>query len=163
MNEDSETAILAGGCYWIMQQLLRSRAGVTSTRVGWIGGENENPSEADNQGHAEAVKVTFDPHRLSFRELLEYFFLIHRPDLGEDAAGSMYRSEIFFLSEEQRLIAEETVRDAAASGQWPRIATRVSKAGRFLEEDPAEQDYLQRFPVGCPAPFPRQAKLAKAS
>jgi peptide-methionine (S)-S-oxide reductase len=164
MSEKAESAVLAGGCFWIMQQLLRDRDGVISTRVGWIGGENENPTQENNVGHAEAVEVTFDPDRLSYRELLEYFFMVHRPDLGEDVVGTGYRSEIFHASEEQRVVAEETIRDVDASGHWPgRVVTRVSEAGRFWEDAPEEQDYLQRFPVSCAAPFPRQGEPATAS
>jgi peptide-methionine (S)-S-oxide reductase len=162
MSENAESAVLAGGCFWVMQQLLRNRDGVISSRVGWIGGENENPTEKNNVGHAEAVEVTFDPDRLSYRELLEYFFMVHRADLGEDVVGTGYRSEIFYASEEQRVVAEETIRDAA--GYWPgKVVTRVSKAGRFWEEPPEQQDYLQRFPVGCPAPFQRRSEPATAS
>jgi peptide methionine sulfoxide reductase MsrA len=114
-------------------------------------------------GHAEAVEVTFDPDRLSYRELLEYFFMVHRADLGEDVVGSGYRSEVFHTSEEQRVVAEETIRDVDASGHWPgKVMTRVSKAGHFWEEAPGQQDYLQRFPLGCRAPFPRQGEPATA-
>lgn len=148
MSENTETAILAGGCYWIMQQLLRARGGVVSTRAGWTGGDSENPSEADSGGHAEAVEVTFDPHHLSYRELLQYFFMVHRPDLGEDVVGTIYRSEIFYLSEKQRVNAEEAIRDVVTSGQWPAVATRVSKASRFWEEAAEEQNYLQRYSTG---------------
>ncbi len=108
MVGDTETAILAGGCFWTMQPLF-DRDGVVSTHVGWIGGENENPTEDDNSGHAESVEVTFDPERISFRELLEWFFSVHRADLGEDLVGSSYRSEIFCASGEQREVAEETL------------------------------------------------------
>jgi len=164
MSENTETAVLAGGCFWIMQQLLRDRDGVISTRVGWIGGENANPTEENNFGHAEAVEVTFDPDRLSYRELIEYFFMVHRPDLGEDVVGTGYRSEIFYASEAQRTVAEQTIRDVDASGHWPgKVVTRVSKAGRFWEEAPRQQDYLRRFPVGCPPPFRRQREPATAS
>ena len=164
MRENAERAVLAGGCFWIMQQLLRDRDGVISTRVGWIGGENENPTLENNVGHAEAVEVTFVPDRLSYRELLEYFFMVHRPDLSEVVVGTGYRSEIFYASEEQRLIAEETIRDVDASGHWPgKVVTRVNAAGRFWEDALEEQDYFQRFPVGCPAPFPRQGAPATAS
>ena len=152
MSENTERAVLAGGCFWIMQQLLRDRDGVISTRVGWIGGENENPTEENNVGHAEAVEVTFDPGRLSYRQLLEYFFMVHRADLGEDVVGAGYRSEIFHVSEEQRVVAEETIRDVDAAGHWPgKVVTRVSEAGRFWEDALEQQDYLQRLPVGCPA------------
>lgn len=163
MSTNVERAILAGGCYWIMQQLLRNREGVISTRVGWIGGENDNPTLKNNVGHVEAVEVTFDPERLSYRALLDYFFMVHRADLGENVVGSGYRSEIFHMSEEQRVVAEETIRDVDASGHWPgKVVTRVSKANRFWEEAPEEQDYLNRFPAGCLAPFPRQGKPATA-
>jgi len=161
MSKNTERAILAGGCFWIMQQLLRNRDGVISTRVGWIGGENENPTEKNNAGHAEAVEVTFDPDRLTYRELLEYFFIVHRPELGEDVVGNGYRSEIFHTSEEQRVVAEEVIRHVEASEG--KIATRVSKAGRFWKEGPEHQDYLQRFQAGSPAPIPRQGQSAKAS
>ena len=105
MTDNAETAVLAGGCFWTMQQLLRDRNGVISTRVGWTGGENDNPTEEDNVGHAEAVEVAFDPERISYRDLLEFFFQVHRPDLGERVVGSCYRSEIFCTSEEQRKVA----------------------------------------------------------
>jgi peptide-methionine (S)-S-oxide reductase len=118
MTDSTETAVLAGGCAWIMQQLLRQPQGVISTRVGWTGGEGDHPTEDDPQGHVEAVEVVFDPARLSYRQLLEYFFQVHRPDLGEAVVGSIYRSEVFYASEEQRRVAEETVADVDASGQW---------------------------------------------
>jgi peptide-methionine (S)-S-oxide reductase len=159
MSDDTETAVLAGGCYWIMQQLLRDRTGVVSTRVGWTGGENDNPTEENNSGHAEAVEVTFDPERISYRELLEFFFQVHRPDLDEDLVGSGYRSEIFYTSEEQRTTAEETIRDVDGSGHWPgKVVTRISEAGTFWEAEAAEQDYFQRYPEGCAPPFPRLAE-----
>lgn len=157
MAEHTERAVLAGGCFWIIQQLLRQCAGVVSTRVGWMGGEGDDPTETDNGGHAEVVEVIFDTDRLSYRGLLEYFFIVHRPDLAEDVVGTIYRSEIFYLDEGQRMAAEETIRDVDASGHWPgRVATRVSKAGRFLVEPQKNQNYLQHFPLGCPArPEPR--------
>jgi peptide-methionine (S)-S-oxide reductase len=161
MSDTTETAILAGGCSWVMQQLLRVPDGVISTRVGWIGGESEDPSEEDPGGHAEAVEVTFDPGRISYRVLLEYFFQVHRPDLDERLVGSIYRSEIFFSGEEQRKVAEETIRDVDASGHWPgRTVTRITEAGPFLEEGLEHQDYLQRYPDGCPPAFPRRGEEA---
>lgn len=150
MSENAESAVLAGGCFWIMQQLLRDRDGVVSKRVGWIGGENEKPTEENNVGHAEAVEVTLDPDRLSCRELLEYFFMAHRPGLGEDVVGTGYRSENFYASEQQRVVAEKTIRDVDASG-------------RFREEPSKGQDCLQRFPVGFPAPFLRRRAPATSS
>jgi peptide-methionine (S)-S-oxide reductase len=142
-----------------MQQLLRDRAGVVSTRVGWTGGENDNPTEENNSGHAEAVEVTFDPERISYRDLLEFFFQVHRPDLDEAVVGSGYRSEIFYTSEEQRTAAEETIRDVDASGHWPgKVVTRISEAGTFWEAEASDQDYFQRYPEGCAPPFPRLAE-----
>jgi peptide-methionine (S)-S-oxide reductase len=156
VSDSTETATLAGGCFWILQQLLRERDGVISTRAGWTGGRNEHPSEYDNDGHAEAVEVVFDPQRLSYRELLEYYFQVHRPDLGEDAVGPGYRSEIFCASPTQRAVAAETIADVDASGHWPGpAATRISDAGRFWEAVAEDQDYLQRYP-DAPSPFPRR-------
>ena len=156
MSDNVETAVLAGGCFWIMQQLLRDRDGVISTRVGWTGGENDNPTEQKNSGHAEAVEVAFDPDRISYRDLLEFFFQVHRPDLGERLVGSGYRSEIFYTSEEQRKVAEETIRDVDASGHWPgKVTTAISEAGHFWEAEAEDQDYFQRYPDGCAHPFPR--------
>jgi methionine-S-sulfoxide reductase len=156
MSDRVETAVLAGGCYWTMQQLLRQRDGVISTRVGWTGGENDNPTEEDNSGHAEAVKVTFDPERLSYRDLLEFFFLVHRPDLDERIVDSGYRSEIFYTSDEQREVAEQMIADVDASGHWPgKVVTKVSETGPFWEAEAGDHDYLQRYPDGCPPPFPR--------
>jgi peptide-methionine (S)-S-oxide reductase len=149
MSDDTETAVLAGGCFWIMQQLLRDRDGVISTRVGWTGGENDNPTEEDNVGHAEAVEVVFDPERLSYRELLELFFQTHRPDLGEDLVGSSYRSEIFYMTDEQRKLAEQTIPDVDASGHWPgKVVTKISEAGPFWAAEAEDQDYFQRYRRG---------------
>ena len=157
MSDNAETAILAGGCAWIMQQLLRHPDGVISTRVGWIGGESDNPTEENPGGHAEAIEVIFDAERISYRDLLEYFFLVHRPDLDERTVGSIYRSEIFYTSDEQRKVAKEAIRDVDASGHWPgKTVTVVSEAGDFLEEKAEDQDYFQRYPDGCAAPFPRR-------
>jgi len=155
MSDRTETAILAGGCFWISQELLRHRDGVLSTRVGYTGGENDNATEHDHPGHAEAVEIVFDPERVSYRGLLEHFFHIHRPDLGPDRVGSDYRSEIFYLSDEQREVAEETIRDVDASGVWPGpVVTEVSQAGPFWEAE-ADNDYLQRYPVSTPGYFAR--------
>jgi peptide-methionine (S)-S-oxide reductase len=164
MGDGTETSFLAGGCAWIMQQLLRRPEGVISTRTGFMGGDNENPTEDDDGGHAEVVEVVFDPERLSYRGLLEVFFLVHRPDLPEEVVGSLYRSEIFCTAPEQRRTAEEMVRDVDASGHWPgRTMTRISEACVFWAMGPEDQDYLQRFPRGCPPPFPRQAAHPEAA
>lgn len=157
VSESAETAVLAGGCFWIMQQLLRGCDGVIATRVGWTGGENDNPTEEDNLGHAEAVEVTFDLERITYRGLLEFFFQVHRADLGESVVGSSYRSEIFYANEEQRRVAEETIRDVDASGHWPgRVVTRISEAGLFWEAETEDQDYFQRYAGACAPPFPRR-------
>jgi peptide-methionine (S)-S-oxide reductase len=159
MSDNSETAVLAGGCAWIMQQLLRHPKGVTATRVGWSGGGGDNPTEENPGGHAEVVEVVFDPERISYRDLLEYFFQVHRPDLGEDVVGSIYRSEVLHTSEEQRQVAEETIRDVDASGHWPgKTVTKISEAGRFWVDPAEDQDYFLRYPNypgGSKPPFPR--------
>jgi peptide-methionine (S)-S-oxide reductase len=156
MGDNAETAVLAGGCFWIMQQLLRHRDGVISTRVGWSGGQNDNPTEENNSGHAEAVEVVFDPDQISYRDLLELFFQVHRPDLGEHLVGSEYRSGIFYATDEQRKVAEETIADVDASGHWPgKVETEIRKAGPFWEAEAKDQDYFQRYPDGCTLPFPR--------
>lgn len=157
MDHGVETAVLAGGCAWIMQQLLRHPDGVVSTRTGFMGGENDDPTEERNIGHAEVVEVVFDPVRLSYRGLLEVFFQAHRADLGEDIVGSQYRSEIFYTSPAQRSVAEEMIRDVDASAHWPgKTVTRISEAGVFWSMGPEDQDYFMRFPRGCKPPFPRQ-------
>ena len=149
MRKDTETAILAGGCFWILQQLLRDREGIISTRVGWIGGENDNPTEENNSGHAEAVEVVFDPERISYRRLLEFFFQMHRPDLGERLVGSSYRSEIFCTTDEQRKVAEETIPAVDASGHWPgKVVTKISEAGPFWEAEAGDQDYFHLDDMG---------------
>lgn len=140
-----------------MQQLLRYPEGVISTRIGFMGGKNENPTEEDNGGHAEVVEVIFDPERLSYRGLLEVFFQVHRPDLAEGVVGSLYRSEIFCTSPEQRTVAEEMIRDVDASGHWlGETVTKISEPEVFWEMGPEDQDYFQRFPHVFKPPFPRQ-------
>jgi peptide-methionine (S)-S-oxide reductase len=147
MEENTETAILAGGCFWPAQELLRHRDGVVSTRVGYTGGDNDHPTAGNHPGHAEAVEVIFDPERTSYRDILEFFFRIHRPDLGEELVGADYRSEIFYTSDEQRQVAEDTI--AGASGFWgAKVATHISEAGQFWEAEAEDQDYLQRYTDG---------------
>ena len=164
MSDDAETAVLAGGCAWIMQQLLRHPEGVISTRTGFMGGENDNPTEEDNIGHAEVVEVVFDPRRLSYRGLLEVFFQAHRADLDEGVVGSQYRSEIFCTTPQQHTVAEELIRDVDASGHWPgKTVTRVSDALVFWEMGLEDQDYFLRFPRGCKPPFPHQEDAAEAA
>jgi peptide-methionine (S)-S-oxide reductase len=144
-----------------MQQLLRHPDGVISTRVGWTGGEGEDPTEESPGGHAEAIEVVFDPERISYRDLLEYYFLVHRPDLDERLVDPIYRSEIFWTSDRQRQLAEEMIRDVDASGHWPgKTVTKISEAGRFWESEAEHQDYLRRYPEGCKPPFPRHGAEA---
>ena len=149
MSENTETAILAGGCFWPAQQLLRHCEGVLSTRVGYTGGENANPTAGHHPGHAEAVEVIFDPGRTSYRDILEFFFQIHRPDLGGELVGADYRSEIFYTSGEQRRVAGDTIAAADAAGIWPgKVVTKLSEAGPFWAAEAEDQDYLQRYSDG---------------
>lgn len=147
-----ETAILAGGCFWGMQELLRHHPGVISTRVGYSGGEVEHATYRHHGDHAEAIEVIFDPDRLSYRELLAFFFQIHDPttrDRQGNDRGRSYRSAIYTLSKEQALEARETIADVEASGLWPGpVVTEVLPAGPFWEAEPEHQDYLQRYPEG---------------
>ena len=154
MSENTETAILAGGCCWITQELMRHCEGVISIRAGWTGGEGDNPTEDEPGGHAEAVELVFDADRVSFRDVLELFFQIHRPDLDERLVGSMYRSEIFYTTDEQRQVAEDTIADVEAAGVWSKVATEISEAGPFLVADAEDQDYFQRYPDSSRFPQP---------
>ena len=155
-----ETAILAGGCFWGMQDLLRNRPGVLSTRVGYSGGDVPNATYRNHGRHAEAVEIVFDPAKLSFRTLLEFFFQIHDPSTpnrqGNDR-GESYRSAIFYTSDEQKRIAEETIADVNASGLWPgKVVTELKPAGPFWQAEPEHQDYLQRIPYGYTCHWVRQ-------
>jgi len=153
MTTTTERAILAGGCFWGAQELLRHKEGVISTRVGYSGDDNHPNATYRNHGdHAEAVEIIFDPARISFRDLLEFFFQIHDPTTknrqGNDV-GRSYRSAIFYTSPEQKAVAEETIKDVDASGLWPgKVVTEVQPAGPFWEAEPEHQDYLQRIPNG---------------
>jgi peptide-methionine (S)-S-oxide reductase len=159
MSDNAETAILAGGYFWGVQELLRHRDGVISSRVGYTGGENDNPTDGNHPGHAEAVEIVFDPERISYRDILEFFFQIHDPttkDRQGKYTGSDYRSEIFYTSDEQRHVAEDTIADVDASGLCPgKVVTEISEAGRFWEAEAEDQDYLQRHPDGYTCHFPR--------
>jgi peptide-methionine (S)-S-oxide reductase len=159
MTDNTETAILAGGCFWGVQELLRHREGVVSTRVGYTGGHNENPTYRNHPGHAEAVEIVFDPDRISYRDILEFFFQIHDPttkDRQGNDFGSDYRSEIFYTSDEQRQVAEDTIADVDASGLWPgKVVTEISEAVPFWVAEAEHQDYLQRYPAGYNCHFPR--------
>jgi peptide-methionine (S)-S-oxide reductase len=154
-----ERAILAGGCFWGVQDLLRLYDGVLRTRVGYTGGTAPNATYRNHAGHAEAVEITFDPDRLSYRQLLEFFFQIHDPTTrnrqGNDI-GTSYRSAIFYTSGKQKRIAEETIADVDASGVWPgKVVTEVVRAGDFWEAEPEHQDYLLRNPDGYTCHFVR--------
>jgi len=159
MAATTERAILAGGCFWGMQQLVRRLPGVVSTRVGYSGGDVKNATYHNHGTHAEAIEITFDPTQTSFRELLEFFFQIHDPTTpnrqGNDR-GTSYRSAIFYTSEEQRRVAEHTIADVEASGLWPgKVVTELSPAGDFWEAEPEHQDYLERYPSGYTCHFVR--------
>ena len=159
MPTTTERAILAGGCFWGMQELIRRQPGVLSTRVGYTGGEVPNATYRNHDGHAEAIEITFDPAQTDFRRMLEFFFQIHDPTTpnrqGNDV-GSSYRSAIFYTSDEQRRVAEDTIADVEASGLWPgKVVTEVVPAGPFWEAEPEHQDYLQRYPTGYTCHFIR--------
>ena len=145
-----EKAILAGGCYWGVQELIGRQTGVISTRVGYSGGETPNPTDDDLGDHAEAVEVVYDADALSYRDLLEFFFQIHDPttlNRQGDEVGRYVRSAIFYTNEEQRLTAVDTIADVEASGLWPgKVVTEVAAAGPFWEAEEDDQDYLQKHP-----------------
>ncbi|MBV9284515.1 MAG: peptide-methionine (S)-S-oxide reductase MsrA [Acidimicrobiia bacterium] len=159
MANQPETAILAGGCFWGMQDLIRKRPGVISTRVGYTGGEVANATYRNHRGHAEAIEIVFDPDTVTYRDLLEFFFQIHDPTTknrqGNDI-GDSYRSAIFYTSDEQKRVAEDTIADVDASGLWPgKVVTEVTQAGPFWEAEPEHQDYLERYPNGYTCHYPR--------
>ncbi len=155
----TETALLAGGCFWGMQELIRSQQGVLSTRVGYSGGEVDNATYRNHGNHAEAIEIVFDPEQTSFRQMLEFFFQIHDPttvDRQGNDRGASYRSAIFYSSDEQRRIAEDTIADVDASGLWPgKVVTELAPAGPFWQAEPEHQDYLQNFPTGYTCHFLR--------
>ena len=157
MTTHTETALLAGGCFWGMQDLLRKQPGVLSTRVGYSGGDVPNATYRNHGTHAEAIEIVFDPNITSYRQILEFFFQIHDPSTanrqGNDI-GLSYRSAIFYLNEDQRAIAEDTAADVDASGLWPgRVVTEIVPAGPFWEAEPEHQDYLERLPSGYTCHF----------
>ena len=154
-----ETAILAGGCFWGMQDLIRKMPGVVSTRVGYTGGDVPNATYRNHGTHAEGIEIVFDPAVLSYRRLLEFFFQIHDPTTanrqGNDR-GMSYRSAIYFASDAQRLEAIDTIKDVEASGLWPaRVVTQVEPVGDFWQAEPEHQDYLERHPDGYTCRFAR--------
>jgi peptide-methionine (S)-S-oxide reductase len=154
-----ERAVLAGGCFWGMQDLFRRLDGVISTRVGYTGGEVPSATYRNHGNHAEAIEIIFDPVQTSYRRLLEFFFQIHDPTTlnrqGSDQ-GLSYRSAIFYTTPEQKRVAEETVSDVDGSGLWPgKVVTEIAPAGLFWEAEPEHQDYLERYPNGYTCHFIR--------
>jgi peptide-methionine (S)-S-oxide reductase len=164
----TERAILAGGCFWGMQDLIRKLPGVIKTRVGYSGGDVSNATYRNHGTHAEAIEIIFDPDKISFRQLLEFFFQIHDPTTknrqGNDL-GTSYRSAIFYTSEAQRNMAEDTIDDVEASKHWPgKVVTEVAPAGDFWEAEPEHQDYLERIPDGYTCHYVRPGwKLPSSS
>jgi peptide-methionine (S)-S-oxide reductase len=152
MTSSTERAVLAGGCFWGMQDLIRKYDGVISTRVGYTGGDVPNATYRKHGTHAEAIEIIFDPTQISYRKLLEFFFQIHDPTTrnrqGNDI-GMSYRSAIFYTNEDQKRTAIDTIADVEASGIWPgKVVTEVVPAGPFWEAEPEHQDYLERIPNG---------------
>jgi peptide-methionine (S)-S-oxide reductase len=159
MSKTTERAVLAGGCFWGVQDLIRRQPGVIATRVGYSGGEVANATYRNHGSHAEAIEILFDPKVLSYRTLLEFFFQIHDPSTpnrqGNDR-GPSYRSAIFYTSDEQHEVALETIADVDASGLWPgKVVTEVAPVGAFWEAEPEHQDYLERYPDGYTCHFIR--------
>lgn len=160
MSTDTlERAVLAGGCFWGMQDLIRRLPGVSETRAGYTGGDVPNATYRNHGNHAEGIEIVFDPAVISYREILEFFFQIHDPttlDRQGNDMGASYRSEIFYVTDAQREEAFRTIEDVDASGLWPgKVVTRISAAGDFWEAEPEHQDYLLRYPSGYTCHFPR--------
>jgi peptide-methionine (S)-S-oxide reductase len=156
---NAERAVLAGGCFWGMQDLIRKLPGVLMTRVGYSGGNVKNATYLNHGNHAESIEIIFDPATISYRSLLEFFFQIHNPTTlnrqGNDV-GASYRSAIFYVNDEQKRVAEDTIADVEASGLWPsKVVTEITLVGDFWEAEPEHQDYLERYPHGYTCHFPR--------
>ena len=155
----TERAVLAGGCFWGMQDLIRKLPGVESTRVGYTGGDVKFATYRNHGTHAEGIEILFDPSKTSYRALLEFFFQIHDPttkDRQGNDRGSSYRSAIYYVNDEQKAIAEDTIADVNASGIWPgKVVTEVEPVSDFWEAEPEHQDYLERIPEGYTCHFPR--------
>jgi peptide-methionine (S)-S-oxide reductase len=164
----TQKAILAGGCFWGMQDLIRKQPGVVSTRVGYTGGKNANATYRNHPGHAEAIEITYDLALTDYRALLEFFFQIHDPttkDRQGNDVGSSYRSAIFYTDDEQKAVALDTIADVEASGLWPgKVVTEVTPAVDFWQAEPEHQDYLEKYPNGYTCHFPRAGwKLPRRS
>ena len=159
MSASTERAVLAGGCFWGVQDLVRKLPGVQSTRVGYTGGDVKNATYRNHGTHAEGLEIIFDPNQISYRTLLEFFFQIHDPTTlnrqGNDR-GLSYRSAIYYTSEEQKRVALDTIADVNASGIWPgKVVTEVAPVSDFWEAEPEHQDYLERIPNGYTCHFVR--------
>lgn len=155
----TETAVLAGGCFWGMEDLFRRQAGVLGTRVGYTGGQNDHPTYRNHPGHAEAVEIVFDPSKTTYRDILAFFFQVHDPSTlnrqGNDV-GTSYRSAIFPLTPEQEQAASDTIAEVDASGRWPgKVVTTVEPEAPFWEAEPEHQDYLVKHPNGYTCHYPR--------
>jgi len=154
-----EIAILAGGCFWGMQDLIRELPGVETTRVGYTGGDVPNATYQNHGSHAEAIEINFDPDTITYRQILSYFFQIHDPstvDQQGNDRGSSYRSEIFYMNEDQKNIALQTIKDVDKSGLWPaKVVTKVTQSTDFWEAEPEHQNYLERYPGGYTCHYPR--------
>jgi peptide-methionine (S)-S-oxide reductase len=159
VSDSVEKAILAGGCFWGMEDLFRKQPGVISTRVGYTGGDVPNATYGNHDGHAEAIEIVFDSNLTSYRELLAFFFQIHDPttvDRQGNDLGRSYRSAIFYLGDEQRRVAQQAIAEIDASGRWPgKVVTEVTPAGPFWEAEPEHQNYLERYPSGYTCHFVR--------
>lgn len=154
-----EGAVLAGGCFWGMQDLIRKLPGVEATRVGYTGGDVPNATYRNHGSHAEGLEILFDPDQISYRRILEFFFQVHDPSTsnrqGNDR-GPSYRSAIYYTSAEQKGVAEDTIADVDASGLWPaKVVTELEPVGDFWEAEPEHQDYLEKYPNGYTCHFPR--------
>lgn len=155
----NQRAVLAGGCFWGMEELIRKLPGVLKTRVGYTGGDVKNATYRHHGTHAEGIEIVFDADIISYRRILEYFFQIHDPTTknrqGNDQ-GMSYRSAIYYTNPEQKQIALDTIADVEASGIWPgKVVTEVEPEGDFWEAEPEHQNYLQRYPNGYTCHFPR--------
>ena len=155
----TEKAILAGGCFWGMQDLIRKRSGILKTRVGYTGGDVKNATYRNHGSHAEGIEIIFDPAKVSYRQILEFFFQIHDPTTknrqGNDV-GSAYRSAIYYENEQQKAVALDTIADVEASSIWPgKVVTELAPAGDFWQAEPEHQDYLEKYPNGYTCHFPR--------
>jgi peptide-methionine (S)-S-oxide reductase len=155
----TERAVLAGGCFWGMQELIRHRKGIVATRVGYTRGDVPHATYRDHGTHAEGIEILFDPDKTSYREILEFFFQIHDPSTPNRpgiAVGMSYRSAIYYVDEAQKAAAEDTIADVNASGLWPgNVVTELEPVGDFWQAEPEHQDYLQRLPNGYTCHFPR--------